>query len=467
MRKNVTLHATAAMWTLGVVLVLTAIGPARADAQAVRAAILGTVRDSTGATLPGVTVEVRHTGTGVSQSVVTNGQGRFNLPDLALGTYDVQASIAGFQTVVHTGLTLTVGSQNVVDFTLPIGTVAETITVTGESPVVDTTSAAFATTISHQQIADLPLNGRNYAQLITLSPGVTTVQFQGSLFGRQQVYSVAGGRPEGQAFLLDNTNTTNFWNRAAGSGVLGTTLGVEAIAEFQALTNTYSAQFGGGGAVINAITRSGANRVHGSAFEFLRSSRLDARQFFDDPTKPKPPFTKHQFGGSLGGPIRRDRAFFFANYEGIQQSLAETRIATVPDANARSGVIPIGGALTTVGVHPAIKPVLDLYPLPTTLLSGGVGQVNVVDTTTGHENYALGRLDYTLSAHDSLFARYVTDTASLVEPFAGSTIPLWPASNKTNNQYLTVEERRVISSSAINQVRVGFVRTRELADNTG
>ena len=469
MRKNVTMHATAAATTLtlGVVFVLTLIGGTRADAQAVRAAILGTVKDSTGATLPGVTVEAKHIGTGVSQSVVTNGQGRFNLPDLALGTYEVQASIAGFQTVVHKGLTLTVGSQNVVDFTLPIGTVAETITVTGESPMVDTTSAAFATTISQKQIAELPLNGRNYAQLITLSPGVTTVQFQGSLFGRQQVYSIAGGRPEGQAFLLDNTNVANFWNRAAGSGVLGTTLGVEAIEEFQTLTNTYSAQFGGGGGAINAITRSGANAMHGSAFEFARNGRLDARQFFDDPNKAKPPFSKNQYGGSLGGAIRRDRAFFFVNYEGIEQDLGETRIATVPDANARTGLIPINGVLSNVGVNAAIKPLMDLYPVPTTPLSGGVGQVNQVDTTSGHENYFLGRFDYTLSSKNSLFARYVSDTADLFEPFSGSSIPLWSATNKTNNQILTAEHRRLVSSNVINQLRFGIVRTRELADNTG
>src|SRR5207248_9763088 len=121
----------------------------------------------------------------------------------------------------------------------------------------------------------------------------------------------------------------------AGAGVLGTTLGVEAIAEFQTLTSTYSAQFGGGGGVINAVTRSGTNSVHGSAFEFARNSRFDARNFFDDPAQPKPPFTKNQYGGSLGGPIARDKAFFFVTYEGVTQSLAETRILTVPDANAR------------------------------------------------------------------------------------------------------------------------------------
>src|SRR6266550_268574 len=467
MRQNLTMHATTSMCAFSAVLFLIVIGAARVDAQAVRATILGTVRDSTGAALPGVSVEARHVGTGGAQTVVSNEQGRFNLPDLPLGTYEVQASIAGFQTVVHKGLTLTVGSQNVVDFTLPIGQVEETVTVTGESPMVDTTSAAFATTISQKQIAELPLNGRNYAQLITLSPGVTTVTFTGSLFGRQQVYSVAGGRPEGQAFLLDNTNVANFWNRAAGSGVLGTTLGVEAIAEFQALTNTYSAQFGGGGAAINAITRSGANAVHGSMLEFVRNSAFDARQFFDDPARAKPPFSKHQFGGSVGGPIKSDKAFFFVNYEGIVQSLSETRIATVPDANAHNGVIPIGGVLTNVGVHPAIRPVLDLYPLPTDALGGGVGQIGQVDATIGHEHYTLERVDYTLSSKDSLMARYVSDTAYLFEPFSGSNIPLWPATNRTNNQYFMGEERRLLSASVINQMRFGVVRTRELADNTG
>src|SRR5947207_2018027 len=334
-------RAVAALVLIGAFVGFAAAG--RLEAQAVRATILGVVRDSSGAPMPGATVEVRNVGTGAARSVVTNDLGRYNTPDLAIGTYEVQASLSGFQRVVHKGITLRVGSQNVVDFTLPIGQIEETVTVTGESPIVDTTSSAVATTIEQKQIADLPLNGRNFAQLITLAPAVTTVTFTGSLFGRQTVYSVAGGRPEGQAFLLDNTNVANFWNRAAGSGVLGTTLGVNA----------------------------------------------------------------------------------------------------------------------------AIKPVLDLYPLPTTPLSGGVGQLNEVDTTTGHENYVLGRLDYTLGSRDSIFARYVADTAYLFEPFSGSNLPLWPATNRTNNQYLTTEARRVISSSVINQVRFGFVRTRELADNTG
>src|SRR5207249_2295984 len=147
--------------------------------------------------------------------------------------------------------------------------------------------------------------------------------------------------------------------------------------------------------------------------------------------------------------------------------LSETRIATVPDQNAHNGLIAVNGVLTNVGVNPAIRPVLDLYPLPTTPLGGGVGQLNEVDTTRGHEHYALGRIDYTFSPKDSLFARSVTDTALLVEPFSGSNIPLWPATNKTNNQYFMAEARRLISSSVINQVRSGVVRTRELADNTG
>ncbi|PYR02282.1 MAG: hypothetical protein DMF97_05190, partial [Acidobacteria bacterium] len=426
----------AAIGALGAVLLTGSMGVARLDAQALRATIFGTVKDVSGATMPGVTIEARNAGTGVVETVVTNDQGRFTLPDLPLGTYTVQAALAGFQTVVRKDLALTVGSQTVVDFSLPVGQVQETVTVTGESPIVDTTSAAVATRIEQKQIAELPLNGRNFAQLVTLSPGVTSITFAGSLFGRQPVYSVAGGRPEGQAFLLDNQNTANFWNRAAGSGVLGTTLGVEAIAEFQTLTNTYSAQFGGGGAAINAITRSGANAVHGSMLEFVRNSAFDARQFFDDPSRPKPPFSKHQFGGSVGGPIKPDKAFFFVNYEGIVQSLSETRIATVPDANAHNGVIPIGGVLTNVGVHPAIRPVLDLYPLPTDALGGGVGQIGTVDATTGHEHYMLERVDYTLSSKDSLMARYVSDTAKLFEPFSGSNIPLWPATNRTNNQYV-------------------------------
>ena len=242
--------------------------------------------------------------------------------------------------------------------------------------------------------------------------------------------------------------------------MLGTTLGVESIAEFNVLTGTYSAQFGANGAVINAVTKSGTNNLHGSLFEFIRHSRFDAKNFFDPA---KLPFRQDQFGGSLGGPLKSDKAFFFVNYEGTRRDLTETRIANVPDQNARAGIV--NGV--NVGVHPAIAPILALYPLPTVNLGGGIGTIPQVAATTGDENYYLGRVDYTPTQNDTIFGRFVYDKANLYEPFAGSNIPTWDANNSTSNTLFTAEHRRILTTSMINQLRFGFVRTDEIAENLG
>ena len=188
---------------------------------------------------------------------------------------------------------------------------------------------------------ELPLNGRNFEQLILLAPGAVSYPAGGSsaLVGRAATFSISGARPEGHAILLDGENLQDWWQRGSGANVSGTSLGVEAIAEFQTLTNTYSAQFGGNGSVVNAATKSGTNEFHGSAFDFLRNSAMDARNFFDRTTSP-PAFRKNQYGGSVGGPIKKNKLFFFANYEGIRQLLGGSSLITVPDNNARNGLVP-------------------------------------------------------------------------------------------------------------------------------
>ena len=205
-------------------------------AQAVRATVLGTVTDRTGAVLPGATVNVTNTETGVVQSTVADSQGRYTVSNLLPATYNVEAALSGFQTVLRPGVRLVVGTQAVVDFTLGPSAVEETITVTAAVPIVDTVSVALGTVIEQKQMAELPLIDRSYSKLIVLAPGANEVpaataggQFQ-QFFGRQPQYTVSGARPEGQVFLMDNTNVQNYWNRGSGSGQLGTTLGVEAIA---------------------------------------------------------------------------------------------------------------------------------------------------------------------------------------------------------------------------------------------
>ncbi|HLK51431.1 MAG TPA: carboxypeptidase regulatory-like domain-containing protein [Bryobacteraceae bacterium] len=439
-----------------------AVGPGRLDAQGATASIQGTVTDASGAGIPEAAVQVKNTGTGLEQTTTSDASGRFTVRDLPVGTYDVQAGKAGFSTVVHRGVTLTVGSQTVVDFSLAVGQQQQTITVEGEVSQVETTNATVGVLTDQHQMRDLPLNGRNFEQLIQLTPGVNQVggnAFLSSGFqGRAPEYSIAGSRPIGQAILLDDENLQNFWNKGMGS-VIGSSLGVEAIGEFQTLTNTYSAQFGGNGGVINAVSKSGTNAFHGSAYEFFRNDVLDARSFIDPSTKPA--YRQNQFGGSLGGPVKKDKAFFFVNYEGIRLAQGETKLGTVPGCN----LIPANCVpqATNPQTAQAIANTLKMWSNATTIINGQPEALTVANRTAT-ENYVLARFDYNLSAKDSLLVRYISDKSDFLEPFGGggfaggAVAPYWPEQDYSKTQFSTLEWRRLVSSSVINVARFSFSR---------
>ncbi len=498
---------------------LLAVSASPLHAQAVTANISGVVTDSSGAVIAGAQVVVTNTGTGVSITLTSNDQGRYNAPDLTVGTYDVQASKSGFQTVVHKGINLTVGSQFVADLSLPVGQTQETVTVESSVAQVETQSTAISSLVSGEQMRDLPLNGRNFEQLLTLAPGVTpTPAGTTALYGLAPSYSIAGSRTEDTQYLLDNENMADFWNHQAGSEVLGTSLGIEGMQEFTVLTNTYSSQFGGV-AVMNSVSRSGTNELHGSAYEFLRNSALDSRSYFDltgSGQPDKPAFRRNQFGGSLGGPIKKNKLFFFVNYEGLRQALGDTEANVgVPEPYLASDELPCGipggsgptGAVNTVsavctGLTPsgtwpavgsagnpiepeapfgsgatgqtaaagtAIAGILALYNKAFTPPAGAVDQggyyfTTVTATSTASEDYGLGRVDYTLSPDDNLFARYVMDRGSDLLPltgFFGSGAPYWPEVDNNKNQFLTVQERHIFSADVVNNARFFFTRTYE------
>jgi hypothetical protein len=309
----------------------------------------------------------------------------------------------------------------------------------------------------------------------------TTSTPSNPIYGNQNNYSISGSRPVGTAFLLDNTDISDFFNHATGSDISGSSLGVDAIAEFQVLTNTYSAQFGGDGSVVNIASKSGTNQFHGTAYEFLRNNDLDSRGYFDiDPNgkpAPPPPYRRNQFGGNLGGPLRKDRFFFFANYEGLRSSLGQTEISYVPEPYALKGQIcsinpqttlpgattcPAAGLTQVVPTVPATQAaILSLYPSPSPVAPdlGGYAPFPESARLITNENYFLGRMDYLLSSRDSLFARYVVDRVNQANPFAGSPIPLWPDLEITRNQYATLEERHMFSPTAVNLLHASFVRT--------
>jgi len=463
------IHKRVALCILGLSLLSNPVAVPRLKAQGATATILGTVTDMSGAAVPDTAVQLKNVNTGVTQVTTTNAQGRYNVPDLGVGDYEVQASKMGFQTTVHKGITLTVGSQSVIDFALPVGQQTQTVTVEGQASQVETTNAALSSLTDQRQLRELPLNGRNLQQLIELAPGVATMQgsamAQNGFGGRAPEFSVAGSRPQGQSLLLDDESLQVFWNTGMAS-VTGSSLGIEAIGEFQTLTNTYGAQFGGNGSVINAVSKSGTNAFHGSAYEFLRNSALDSRSFIDPSQIPA--FRKNQFGGTVGGPVKKDKAFFFVNYEGTRQVLGETRIALVPGCSPNETLPGLGP--TNVNCIPrataknpqAIRNTLAVWPAATIIVNGQP-EALTQGTQLANENYVLGRFDYNLSEKNAIFARYITDKSDFTEPFggggfAGGPVPNWPELDFSHFQFMTAEWRRILSPNMVNVARASFSR---------
>jgi hypothetical protein len=461
--------------TIPLILAILA-GTTLLRAQGTSAAISGTVTDSSGAVIVDTKIALKNVNTGIIQATTSDAQGRYRVPDLPAGVYEETASKTGFSTVIHAGIVLTVGSFPVVDLSMLVGKAQETIMVKGEVSSVETTSTAMSNLVESTQMRELPLNGRNFSQLLTLAPGVVgAAPSTESFSGTQTMYSISGARPEGQAFLLDNSDIQDWWNHGSGSSAVGTSLGLDAIGEFQMLTNTYGPQFGGNGSVVNAVSKSGNNRFHGSGYEFLRNSDLDARNFFDGASAPE--FRRNQFGGTVGGPIKKNRAFFFVNYEGLRSSLGQTQIAFVPDANARKGYLPCSVAsrnacntatgLAYAGISPAVASTLALYPQTNSVTSTGVAQVSEIASQVAHENYMFARMDYTFSDKDSLLVRYVLDRANQLSPFSSTTIPLWPELDTTANHFATIQERHFFSPAVINLAQVSFNRPNENGSTTG
>jgi Carboxypeptidase regulatory-like domain len=487
---------------------------AHAQGQAETASISGTATDPSGGAVAGAKVEATNVGTNVVQNTITDPAGRYTLADLAVGTYNVSATSAGFKTVVHTNVVLSVGGSVVVDFSLPIGQITQTVNVESDVSRVETTTSEVSTLISPEQMRDLPLNGRNFEQLLTLAPGVSTIgaaanAVTGRLYGMQDNYSVSGSRPTGQMFLLDNTDIRDFWEHGTGSGYSGTSLGVEAIGEFQILANTYTAQFAGNGAVVNATSRSGTNDFHGGAYEFFRNNVLDARDIVD-PLSGPPPFRRNQFGVDLGGPIKKDKLFFFGNWEGLRQSLATTEDIFLPEPYVAQGMLPCSlitpapaacvASTATNSTEPGVsigsvpdanvrsEQIAALYNLcqgcriitPTVSSNanlpgncfaapgcdlGGYYEAAVKPPLVINEDYIMGRVDYNLDTNDTLFGRYTIDNAKVGDP--RDPMEIFPETDHTRNQFLTITERHVFSATLVNALHFGYVRNNENSEVQG
>ncbi|MBI3895965.1 MAG: TonB-dependent receptor [Acidobacteria bacterium] len=455
-------------------------------AQVTTGTILGTASDSTGAVIPGARVTARNVQTGIARTVTTDAQGRYRAPELGLGMYEVTAEAAGFQTLVRSGIELTVGRQATVNFAMQVGAVAEVITVTGEAPLLETTNSTVADLVTETQMRQLPLNGRSFTDLAAIQPGVIAdIGAPQSAFKGGGRMVMNGARPQQSLYMLDGVEITDAINNTPPVSVMGQTLGVDTILEFTVLQNNYGSQYGRAiGGVVNAVTRSGTNELHGSAFEFLRNEKLDAKNFFDVPEDPIPPFKRNQFGGTLGGPIVKDNAFFFGSYEGLRESLGTTDFSSTMTDEARVGIItncpinPATGArfrtctkeeaiVTEVlpkGIHPDILPFLTLIPRGThRYQNDGSQEFRVSRARVGRENYFMGRIDQRLSDNDRIFGRVVYDYSSRELPDSqflsdGKTHPTnaeWGAYN-----FSTLDWTRIVSPTVLNTARFGFSRNR-------
>ena len=422
-------------------------------AQVVGGTLLGKVVDQSAATLPFARLDITNVATGVVTSVTTNEDGVFSAPNLQPGKYRITAAYDGFATQTK-DLTLTVGAEVVADFEMRIGDISESIMVSGQSATVDTVSATLRHNVTGTTIRELPLNGRDWTQLAMLQPGVVGVGSQGGTrSGNGMKMAVAGARPSENNYRLNGIGVNDYANTTPGNA-LGTNLGVEAVAEFSVLTNSYSAEYGRtSGGVINAITRAGTNELHGTVFEFHRNSAMDAKDYFDRGSQP-PPFRRNQFGVAFGGPVVKNRTFWFADYEGLRELLGQTTISTTLSAAAREGRLAAG----TVAVDPQIARALALYPLPNGPLlgNGDTGQYYAVRDRESRGDYALLKLDHKLTANGGLNGTLLYDDAAIEQPdnFLNKQV-----ADTSRRQLAIAEYSHVFGPAVVNVSRFGISRS--------
>jgi hypothetical protein len=441
---------------LAFTLVFTAAVPLKA--QLAGGGISGIVTDPSGARITGAEISIENMGTREVRRIATSSSGLYTVANLPPATYQITATAPGFAHLVRANLVVSVASEMVVNLKLQIGNATEMVEVVAESPLVDQANSYDGAVADGRTVRELPLNGRDWTSLASLQPGVAVVRTQGAPAlsivranrGLGTDITVGGNRPQQNNYRLDGVSVNDY----AGGGpasVLGVSLGVDAVQEFSVVTGNASADYGkSSGGVINAVTRAGTNGLHGSAFEFIRNSALDARNFFDTTSSP-PPFKRNQFGGSVGGPVRHDKTFFFFSYEGLRQSLGVTNVDTVPSAAARAGQLQAGN----VNIDSKVAPYLKLFPLPNGIVKGDIGQYIVATQLVTPENFYTARVDHHFSDRDSIHGTFVFDNGQTTGPDAFNDTLLGTTSGRRT---ATVEESHVFSPSVINFARIGFNR---------
>lgn len=434
---------------------LLLLAPISLHAQVVGGSISGLVTDISGAAVTGARVVIRNTETGTERTLTTGSNGRYSAPSLSVGRYEVIVTRDGLSSQKRSGVDLTVGQSNEVNVVMSIGSVAQNVVVDAAPPVINTSTQQTSGLVDERQVKQLPLNGRSYDQLITLNPGAVnyTNQRSGGIGTSNSsvgnMFAVSGRRPQDNLFLLNGIEYTgaSLINVTPG-GTSGQLLGVAAVREFNVISDTYSAAYGKrDGAQISIVTASGSDQVHGSAYEYLRNSYFDARNYFDPAHIPE--FQRNNFGASLGGPIKRNKVFLFGNYEGYRQNLGISDVTFVPDNASRAKAVA------------SVRPLLNLWPIangPELTLNGkSTGIAEAFSSPTQHirEDFGTTRLDTNLTADDLLFGVYTVDDSTANTPTQN---PYSLIDEDLREQVLSLQEQHVFSPRLLNTARFGFSR---------
>lgn len=430
-----------------------------ASGQTTQGEIVGTVRDPQGSSVPGVAVSVTNTGTGLTRASTTADNGAFRFPALPTGVYELSAEKAGFAKVLVKGIEVVVNETRTVDTRMSIASQSTTVTVESAALLVNTESQHLGDVINETQVTALPLNGRNFAQLALLNSGVAAFGGGGGQQGGEggvSGYSSNGQRSSSNNFMVDGIDNNNYQ-----AGSVSQLPSVDSIQEFQVQTNNYSSEYGrNSGSVVNLVTKSGTNQLHGSLYEFLRNDAVDARNFF---ANTNPELRLNQFGGTLGGPIIKDRTFFFGNYEGFRQIAGITRLTIVPTDPQRKGIFN--------GMQLPLDPVgaqmLNLYPEPNTSHGPNnfVSSPNLTDST---DQYLI-KMDHRTSRNDTITGRYSYSRYDIFNPFTPgqetTAVPGYGAFDYGGTHLFSLGYTRIISASSLNEARLGFSRNTDYQYN--
>ncbi|MBV9770444.1 MAG: carboxypeptidase regulatory-like domain-containing protein, partial [Bryobacterales bacterium] len=437
----------------------------------VSAVLSGTITDQSGAVVPAAMVTAIDTETGASRETVADDAGRYQISPLPVGQYAIHAQKTGFTEAIRTGVQLAVNQSAVVDLTLHVGEASQQVTVNEDAPLVGVGTTDISGVINQRQIQDLPLNGRSFDELLTLNPGVVNFTFEktggigvsNSTNGNN--FAVSGNRPQQNLFLLNGIEFTGAAeNNMQPGGTSQQLLGVDAVREFNVLRDSYGAEYGKRpGAQVLIVTQSGSNDFHGSVYEFIRNSALDARNFFDPASVPG--FQRNQYGVALGGPVQKDKTFIFSNFEGFQQHLHQTGVDLVPDTNARNGYLPCklvspapspcpNSGVAFVGVSPLIS----AWPAPSPGAPdfGGISEAFNSPLQTIRDDFGTIRLDHIFSGQDTLSAIYSIDDSA---DFTPTSTNLYSTDvENLREQVSSLQETHVFSPTVVNTARIGFSR---------